>query len=71
MLPLNLRPVTWDCAQSLVQMCVRGKRRQTGGYEFRLAETEEVMKDTLLGEEWRDINVTGILAFRRIRSGMA
>ena len=54
-----------------VQMCVRGKRRQTGGYEFRLAETEEVMKDTLLGEEWRDINVTGILAFRRIRSGMA
>ncbi|CAK9112041.1 unnamed protein product [Durusdinium trenchii] len=56
---------------SLVQMCVRGKLGQTGGYEFRLAETEEVMVDTLPGEEWRDINVTGILAFRRIRSGMA
>ncbi|CAK9007035.1 Uncharacterized HNH endonuclease L247 [Durusdinium trenchii] len=45
--------------QPAVQRCVRGKRRQTGGYEFRLAEKEEVMVDTLPGEEWRDINVTG------------
>ncbi|CAK9112039.1 unnamed protein product [Durusdinium trenchii] len=54
-----------------VQMCVRGKRRQTGGYEFRVAETEEVMVDTLPGEEWRDINVTGNIAIHLIRSSVA
>ena len=45
----------------LVHMCVRGLRRKTGGYEFRLAEQEETVVERFPGEEWRDVDVEVLL----------
>ena len=42
-----------DC----VSKCTRGVLKQTGGYEFRFAEPEPHVVETLRGEEWRDVDV--------------
>ena len=40
-----------------VSSCARGLQKQTGGYEFRFAEPEPDVVETLPGEEWRDVDL--------------
>ena len=49
---------------SLVSDCIRGKQRQTGGYEFRAADVFQ----TLPGEEWREVDVPALLEEKRNRN---
>ena len=43
--------------QSCVSACARGVQKQTGGYEFRFAEPEPRVVETLPGEEWREVDL--------------
>ena len=60
-----------DAAQILgvqrpnIWKCTRGLRKHTGGYEFRLAESAEPLQ--LPGEEWRPVNLEGLLRERAKR----
>ena len=49
-----------------VSACTRGSLRQTGGYEFTLVATNYVLDD-LPGEEWRKVDLQGLLEERRRR----
>ena len=40
-----------------ISNCARGVRKQTGGYEFRFAEPEAPVVETLPGEVWRDVDL--------------
>ena len=44
-----------------VWLCTRGLQRQTAGYEFRLASEETITED-FPGEEWREVDLQGLLA---------
>ena len=50
-----------------VSACARGLQKQTGGYEFRLAELEPRVVETLPGEEWRDVDLDAHLKDRESR----
>ena len=52
-----------DCGS--VSYCVKGRRKQAGGYEFRLAEPPEAA--TLPGEEWRMVDLGQLQLDRRMR----
>ena len=53
--------------RELISCCINGKRRQTGGFEFRLEEPDGTTMETLPGEEWRDVDVPSHLKDRRSR----
>ena len=42
--------------KSGVSKCARGVRKQTGGYEFRFAESEAPVVETLPGEVWCEVD---------------
>ena len=48
-----------------ISHCVQGRYKQTGGYEFRLAELPEAA--TLPGEEWRMVDLGQLQLDRRMR----
>lgn len=48
-----------------VSRCIQGQTKQTGGYEFRLAEPPEAA--TLPGEEWRMVDLDQLQLERRMR----
>ena len=48
-----------------ISRCTRGLRKHAGGYEFRLAESDEPLQ--LPGEEWRPVDLEGLLRERAIR----
>ncbi len=48
-------------SRTSVSDCIRGKRTQSGGYEFRLADSE---KRWLPGEEWRPVDLELLLEDR-------
>ena len=48
-----------------VSQCVQGRYKQTGGYEFCLAEPPEAA--TLPGEEWRSVDLSQLQLDRRMR----
>ena len=50
-----------------ISNCARGERRQTDGYEFRFAEPEPDVVQTLPGEEWRDVDMEAHLQDREGR----
>ena len=50
-----------------ISNCARGERRQSGGYEFRYAEPEPDVVETLPGEEWRDVDLDAHLKDRKRR----
>ena len=50
-----------------VSACARGLRKETGGYEFRFAEPEPCVVETLPGEVWRDVDVDALLKDREGR----
>ena len=50
-----------------VSACARGLQKQTGGYEFRFAEPEPRVVETLPGEEWRDVDLEALLEDREGR----
>ena len=52
---------------SAVSVCARGLRKQTGGFEFRLAEPEPHVVEILPEEEWRDVDSDAHLCERRRR----
>ena len=54
-----------DCGS--VSHCVKGRCKQAGGYEFRLAEPPEAA--TLPGEEWRMVDLGQLQLDRRNRMG--
>ena len=47
-----------------VSACVRGLRKQTGGYEFRFAEPKPHVVEILPREEWRDVDLPAHLKDR-------
>ena len=51
----------------LVSACARGVQKQTGGYEFRFAEPEAPVVETLPGEVWRDVDLDAHLRYREKR----
>ena len=53
--------------QSSVSRCARGLWKQTGGYEFRFAEPEPCVAETLPGEVWRDVDLDAHLKDRKRR----
>ena len=53
--------------QPPVSACARGLQEQTGGYEFRFAEPEPCVVETLPGEEWRDVDLDARLKDREGR----
>ena len=53
--------------QCCVSACARGVQKQTGGYEFRFAEPEPHVVETLRGEEWRDVDLEAHLLDRQRR----
>ena len=53
--------------QTGVQKCVRGLWRQTGGYEFRLAQPEEAIVENLPDEEWRVVDFELLLREQETR----
>ena len=55
--------------QCSVSNCLHGRQSQTGGYEFCVATPDEAPVETLLGEEWRDVDVDWHLRERALRSG--
>ena len=48
-----------------ISRCTRGLSQHAGGYEFRLAEPDEPLQ--LPGEEWRPVDLEGLLRERAIR----
>ena len=50
-----------------VSACARGVHKQTGGYEFRFAEPQPHVVETLRGEEWRDVDLGAHLQEREKR----
>ena len=48
-----------------ISRCIRGLLRQTGGYEFQLADAREAM--SLPHEEWRDVDLLLLRRDREIR----
>ena len=48
---------------SSISQCVRGKRHQGGGYEFRVAQVFQ----PLPGEEWREVDVLALIEEKRKR----
>ena len=50
-----------------ISCCARGSQKQTGGYEFRFAEPEPCVVETLPGEEWRDVDLDAHLKDREGR----
>ena len=50
--------------QSSVSQCIRGKCRQGGGYEFRAADVSRLLQ----GEEWRKVDLPGLLEEKRKRA---
>ena len=53
--------------QTAVSACARGLWKQTGGYEFRFAEPEPHLIETLPGEEWREVDLEVHLWERQCR----
>ena len=53
--------------RSSVSACARGIQKQTGGYEFRLAQPKPHVVETLPGEEWRDVDLEAHLWERQRR----
>ena len=51
--------------RSNISGCARGLSKHAGGYEFRLAESDEPLQ--LPGEEWRPVDLEGLLRERAIR----
>ena len=49
-----------------VSQCVHGKCQQTGGYEFKPADSQ--VTRSLPGEVWRDVNVLELLRDRELRT---
>ena len=43
--------------QTAVSACARGLWKQTGGYEFRFADPEPHLIETLPSEEWREVDL--------------
>jgi len=60
-----------DLHRPLISKCARGALKQTGGYEFRLAEPEPSVVETLPGEEWRDVDLEAHLRDRERRRNRA
>jgi len=58
---------TLELHHQCVSRCARGLRKQTCGYEFRLAEPEPCVVETLHGEEWRDVDLEAHLQDREKR----
>ena len=54
-----------------VSACARGVYKQTGGYEFRFAEPEAPVVETLSGEVWRDVDLEAHLRDRERRRNRA
>ena len=52
---------------SHLSACARGVLKQTGGYEFRFAEPEPRVVETLPGEEWREVDLDVHLSERQRR----
>ena len=52
---------------SVVSKCARGLQKQTGGYEFRFAEPEPRVVETLPCEEWREVDLEAHLWERQHR----
>ena len=50
-----------------VSCCARGLQKKTGGYEFRFAEPESSVVETLPGEEWLDVDLNAHLKDREGR----
>ena len=50
-----------------VSLCALGLQKQTGGYEFRFAEPEAPVVETLPGEEWREVDLEAHLRDREKR----
>ena len=70
----------WKCHRSMksaahelcldrtcISKCTRGVQRQTGGFEFQLAETPAETSFSLPGEEWRQINKRLLQRDRELR----
>ena len=53
--------------QASVSACAHSLQKQTGGYEFRFAEPEPHVVETLPGEEWRDVDLEAHLWERQRR----
>ena len=53
--------------RSYVSRCARGLLKQTGGYEFRFAEPEPHVVETLPGEVWREVDLKAHLWERQRR----
>lgn len=51
--------------RSSISKCIAGGRRTAGGYEFQAAERQE--KQFLVGEVWRDIDLSTLLEDRETR----
>ena len=58
-----------ECAlgvgRSSIGQCIAGRFRKAGGYEFQAAERQE--KQFLIGEVWRDIDISTLLQDRETR----
>ena len=58
-----------ECAlgigRSSIGQCIAGRLRKAGGYEFQAAERQE--KQFLIGEVWRDIDISTLLQDRETR----
>lgn len=54
--------------RSGVSECIKGRYKQSGGYEFRLADVPDVPEASILpGEEWRSVDVSQLQLDRQIR----
>ena len=53
--------------QGDISRCARGEQKQTGGYEFRFAEPEAPVVETLPGEVWRQVDLEAHLQDREKR----
>lgn len=51
--------------RSAISRCIAGRLRKAGGYEFQAAERQE--KEFLVGEVWRDIDISTLLQDREAR----
>lgn len=51
-----------------ISKCIRGGQKQTGGFEFRLAEPDDTTVETLPGEKWYDVDIEDHLKERRSRT---
>ena len=58
---------TWGLHRGTVSACARGLQKQTHGYEFRFAEPEPLVVETLTGEEWREVDLEAHLWERQRR----